>query len=85
VTAVALRQPLEADLRRWLIATGLAAIGIPVSVVLHNLAYAFLAWLLGPETGDEPVFFLLATVVLPICLLIAATVSLYKLAPGFEN
>ncbi len=59
--------------RAFFILTGVAAIGIPISGVLHNLVFALLIKLFGEDMstrmGDEPVFFILATIVCPAALL----------------
>jgi hypothetical protein len=58
----------------FFILTGASAIGMGLSVLLHNLIYAVLIKILGgsawAKTGDEPVFFILATIVCPIALLV---------------
>lgn len=54
--------------------TGASALGIPVFAILHNLVYGVLIKLFGDnfwgEGGDEPVFFLLATIVSPVVFLV---------------
>jgi len=58
----------------FFILIGASAIGMGLSVLLHNLIYAVLIKILGgsawAETGDESVFFILATIVCPIALLV---------------
>ena len=63
-------------LKKFLLLTGASAVGIPVFAVLHNLVYAlFITWF-GEDfwgaSGDEPVFFILATIVCPIGFLVGA-------------
>jgi hypothetical protein len=57
----------------FFILTGASAIGIGVSMVLHNLVYALFIKLFGQDvwgsSGDEPVFFILATIICPLALL----------------
>ena len=63
-------------LRKFLLLTGASAVGLPVFAVLHNLVYALLILWFGEDfwgaSGDEPVFFILATIVCPIGFLVGA-------------
>jgi len=61
----------------FLMVTGSAAAGIVVSSVLHNLVYALLVRL-SIDIADEPVFFILATIICPVALLagIAGSITL---------
>ena len=61
--------------RRALAVAGAAAAAIPVAAVLHNLVTAALSALTG-RMVEEPVFFLLATLVLPVLALGAALLAL---------
>jgi len=69
------REP-KGRLRTWLLLAGLSAAGVFVSVILHNLVYALFILLFGDGfwerigMGDEPLFFILGTLVLPILFLI---------------
>ena len=60
--------------KAFFILTGASTAGIVVGSVLHNLAYALFIKLFGEGfwagMGDEPVFFILATVVCPVALLV---------------
>lgn len=60
--------------KAFFILTGASATGIVVSSVLHNLVYALLIKLFGEGflagIGDEPVFFILATIICPLALLV---------------
>jgi hypothetical protein len=60
--------------KAFFILTGSSATGITVFGVLHNLLFALLIKLLGENfsarMGDEPVFFILATILCPIALLV---------------
>ena len=60
----------------FLILTGSCAVGLPLFAVLHNLVYALLILWFGEDfwgaSGDEPVFFILATIVCPIGFLVGA-------------
>jgi hypothetical protein len=60
--------------KAFLLLTGSSAVGLPVFAVLHNLVYGlFIMWFgedfWGPG-GDEPFFFILATMVCPIAFLV---------------
>ena len=63
-------------LKKFLLLTGASAVGFPVFAVLHNLVYALLILWFGEDFwgagGDEPVFFILATIVCPIGFLVGA-------------
>jgi hypothetical protein len=79
---MAARARVARDFRIWLILTGVAAVGIPLSAVLHNVVYGLGIYFFGPEFwgepgpggGDEPVFFFLALIVFPL-LLIAGSIA----------
>jgi hypothetical protein len=66
--------------RVFFILTGASAIGMGLSMVLHNLVFALLIKLFGEgilgSMGDEPVFFILATIICPLALLIGAIGSI---------
>lgn len=69
-------------LRKFLILTGAAAAGIPISAVLHNFIYGlFILWF-GTDfwgrtgLGDEPFFFILAIIVCPLGFLVGAVGSI---------
>ncbi len=51
-------------------------------VILHNLTYALFRPVFGPD-GDEPVFFLLAVVVIPLYATACGVYSLVRLALRF--
>jgi len=57
----------------FLILTGASAIGMVVGSVLHNLVYALFIKIFGEGfwagIGDEPVFFIFATILCPLALL----------------
>jgi len=57
------------SLKFFLLLTGGSAVGIPVFVILHNLAYLILAKIMDVGAGDEPFFFVLATIVCPLGLI----------------
>ena len=70
--------------KAFFILTGSSAIGITVFGVLHNLLFALLIKILGEDfgsrMGDEPVFFILATMVCPIALLVGIIGSIVLIA-----
>ncbi len=57
--------------------TGIALIAFVIAVVIHNLAYAFFLGILGIEF-EEPVFFLFATIGIPLYFLISIIYTLIK-------
>jgi len=65
--------------RKFQLLTGASAIGIPVSILLHNLVYGLFIYFFGAEFwngGDEPVFFIMATLVCPVAFLVGAVGSI---------
>jgi hypothetical protein len=78
------RAKLQKLAKAFFILTGSAAIGISVFAVLHNLLFALLIKLFGEDfgarMGDEPVFFILATIVCPIALLVGIIGSIVLIA-----
>jgi len=70
----------------FLILTGSAAAGMGISIVLHNLVFGILIKLLGEGfwertgIGDEPVFFILATIICPLALLAGIIGSIILIA-----
>lgn len=68
----------------FFILTGASALGMGLSMILHNLVFALLIKLFGEGIwsgmGDEPVFFILATIVCPIALLVGSIESIVLIA-----
>jgi hypothetical protein len=68
------RKKVEGTGKAFLLLTGASAVGMPVSIILHNLIYALLILWFGEDFwgagGDEPVFFILAIIVCPIAFLV---------------
>ena len=68
----------------FFILTGSSALGMGLSMILHNLVFALLIKLFGEGIwggmGDEPVFFILATIVCPLTLLVGAIGSIVLIA-----
>ncbi|MBU1132377.1 hypothetical protein KKC32_03995 [Patescibacteria group bacterium] len=71
-----IKSKTKGKLKLFLIFTGASAIAFPVSVILHNVIYGLFIHFFGENFwgngGDEPVFFILATMVCPIIFLIGA-------------
>jgi hypothetical protein len=72
------REKMTGRLKKSLILTGVSAFGILACSVLHNLTYAIGIYFFQKEF-EEPVFFLLAVIILPVVFLFAAISSLYLL------
>lgn len=76
------REDIERKFKVFLILTGASAIGIPVSIALHNLVYSLFIRFLGENFwerttgGDEPVFFTLATIILPVVFIVGVIGSI---------
>lgn len=70
--------------KTFFILTGASTLGIIVSVVLHNLVFALLIKLFGESflanMGDEPVFFIMATIICPVVLLVGVIGSIVLIA-----
>ena len=65
--------------RKFQLLTGASAIGIPVSILLHNAIYGLFIHWFGVDFwngGDEPVFFVMAIIVCPIGFLVGAVGSI---------
>ncbi len=65
--------------RKFQLLTGASAIGIPVSIILHNAIYGLFIHFFGAEFwngGDEPAFFIMAIFVCPIGFLVGAVGSI---------
>jgi hypothetical protein len=74
------RAKMRGLLKKFFLLTGASAIGLPASAVLHNLVYALFIYFFGEgfwgAGGDEPVFFILATIVCPLGFLTGAIGSI---------
>ena len=69
--------------RKFQLLTGASAIGIPVSIFLHNAIYGLFIHFFGADFwdrivpgGDEPFFFIMATLVCPLGFLVGAVGSI---------
>ena len=70
------KKKVEGKLKKFLLLAGISPLAMVVSVILHNLVFGLFIVFLGEDfwerigVGDEPFFFLLATVICPIAFLI---------------
>jgi hypothetical protein len=77
---MAVRAQIRKGLKYSFVLTGVSAVGMPASAILHNMAYALMIYFFGEDFwsgqdgGDEAVFFILALFVFP-ALLIASAIS----------
>ena len=78
-----LKEKVKGRLKRFLLLTGISVIGMPISIILHNLIYSlFISFFgqgfwdrVGPG-GDEPFFFIMAIFVCPIAFLVGVIGSI---------
>jgi len=66
-------------LKKFLLLTGASAVGFFVSTLLHNAVYGLFIHFFGAEFwngGDEPFFFIMATIVCPTGFLVGAIGSI---------
>ena len=76
------KEKVAGMLKKFLLLTGASAVGIPVSIFLHNAIYGlFIEWFgagfwdrIG--LGDEPFFFIMAIFVCPIGFLVGVVGSI---------
>ena len=70
--------------KAFFILTGASAAGMVIGSVLHNLVYALFIKLFGEgfwaSMGDEPVFFIFATIICPLALLVGLVVGIVLIA-----
>ncbi len=69
--------------KAFFILTGASAIGMGISIILHNLVYALFIKIFGEgfwAGGDEPVFFIFATIVCPLALFVGIIGSIVLIA-----
>ncbi|MBU1046099.1 hypothetical protein KJ616_03215 [Patescibacteria group bacterium] len=66
-----IKNKVKEPLRKFLLLTGVSAAGFVIFVLLHNLTSGLLSALFNKEI-EEPVFFILATIVCPIGFLVGA-------------
>jgi len=74
------RVKVRGMLKKFFLLSGASAVGLPVSVLLHGAVYAlFILWFgegFWGAGGDEPFFFILATIVCPVAFLVGAIGSI---------
>lgn len=79
---ITVKEKARGKLRKFLILTGAAAIGIPVSIILHNAVYGIFIHWFGADfwdrigVADEPFFFIMAIFVCPAAFLVGAIGSI---------
>jgi len=72
------KEKVGGTLKKFLLLTGASAVGIPVSIFLHNAIYGLFILFFGVDfwdrigLGDEPVFFIIAIFVCPLAFLVGA-------------
>lgn len=80
-----IKEKTEGKLKKFLLLTGSSAVGILASIILHNLIYALFILIFGADfwertgLGDEPVFFILGLIILPVLFLVGAIGSIVLL------
>lgn len=75
------RKKPEGALKKYLILAGASLAGFLIFVVLHNIISGLLSQYLNREI-EEPVFFILATIVCPAGLLVGVIGSIAQLIKG---
>ena len=66
-------------LKKFLLLTGASAVGFLLSILLHNFVYGLFIHFFGADFwngGDEPFFFIMATIVCPLGFLVGAVGSI---------
>ncbi len=77
-----MKEKIKGALKKFLILTGVSAIGFFISIFLHNIIYGLFIKLFGTNfwdrigVGDEPFFFILATIICPIAFLVGVIGSI---------
>lgn len=80
---LAARSRIDSALKRFLVLTGGSAAGILVSIVLHNVVFGlFLDFWESTGIGDEPFFFIMGIIVLPIAYVVGVIGSIVLMARG---
>ena len=84
----AVKQQVSGLLEKFLLLTGASAVGIPVSIFLHNAVYGlFIQWF-GADFwngGDEPFFFIMGLIVCPLGFLVGVVGSIILAARKGEQ
>jgi hypothetical protein len=77
-----LREKIGGMLKKFFLLTGASAVGVFASILLHGVVYALFILCFGEDfwtrsgLGDEPFFFILATMVCPLAFLVGAIGSI---------
>ena len=80
-----LKEKVGGRLKKFLLLTGVSVVGMPVSIILHNLIYGLFIYFFGQDfwegigLSDEPVFFIIAIFICPIGFLVGAISSIVLL------
>jgi len=88
---LAIKVKTERIFKVFLILTGAAAVGIFISMLLHNLVYGIFIQLFGEgfwqRTGieDEPFFFIMGIIVCPIAFLVGTVGSIVLMIRRRKN
>jgi len=75
------REKVGGTLKKFFLLTGASSAGFFVSLLLHNAIYGLFIYWFGADFwdrigGDEPVFFIMATIVCPLGFLVGAIGSI---------
>ena len=71
------KQKVGGVLKKFLLLTGASAVGIPVSIFLHNAIYGLIfVRMLDRPDFDEPFFFVMAVVICPLGFLVGVVGSI---------
>ena len=79
---ITVKEKVGGRLSKFLILTGAAATGIPVSIILHNAIYGLFIHWFGTDfwdrigLGDEPFFFVMAIFICPVAFLVGTVGSI---------
>ena len=76
-----LRKKVGGMLKKFFLLTGASAVGVFVSILLHGAVYALFIYFFGANFwdrigGDEPFFFIMATMICPLAFLVGAIGSI---------
>jgi len=88
---MAARARIRKGLKYSFVLTGVSAVGMPASVILHNVVYGLMIYFIGEDFwggqdgGDEAVFFILALFVFPALLIVSAISGAIILARAKGN
>jgi len=83
IIVMTIKAKLKGLIKKFLLLTGASITGIFAGVLLHNLVYGLFIYFFGADFwgigGDEPFFFVLATIICPIGFLVGmiGTIVLY--------